>query len=267
MTFIEHFSQLASPKIFTSNWIVRIDTHYLGGLRHFNRWEIADIGLLLFFRRGGKVLKSKVCLLQSKRLCPNNELVKEDLRIDYEIGFARLADPEDTAISLSRVTKFNFDNLCRYAAILAKAQQYEAIKQYYQQKGIPVYYQFYNPAFIPFTQTIPLTNYASPEQKLVLGTRIIPATNLHQYLDQKDKGFRPTLGEMKNFITAGRLSFLQLNCLWAVLKVMCLKILMMSALKVCFIEEVVLFQQPSQSQLSCLSNSLTTWVSAGGSML
>ncbi len=200
MTFIEHFSQLASPKIFASNWIVRIDTHYLGGLRHFNRWEIADIGLLLFFRRGGKILKSKVCLLQSKRLYPTNEVVREDLRIDYEIGFARLADPEDTAVSLSHMTEFNFDDSCRYAAILTKDQQYEAIKQYYQEKGIPVYYQFYNPAFIPFTQTTPLTNYASPEQDLVLGTRIIPATNLHRYLDQKDKGFKPTLGEMKNLI-------------------------------------------------------------------
>ena len=30
-----------------------MDTHYLGGPRYWGRWEIADIGILVAFRRGG----------------------------------------------------------------------------------------------------------------------------------------------------------------------------------------------------------------------
>src|SRR5262245_46567585 len=106
LTFIEHLSQFASPITFASKWTVRLDTHYLGGLRHFYNWEIADIELLLFVRRGGKIIRSKVGLLQSKRLYPNGESVKEEVAVDYEIGFARLADPEDVHISLTSSHKY-----------------------------------------------------------------------------------------------------------------------------------------------------------------
>src|SRR5262245_56370190 len=60
MTFVEHFTQFGAPRRFGSGWTVRIDTHFLGGLRHwYRRWEIADIGLLVHYRRGGKLLQSK----------------------------------------------------------------------------------------------------------------------------------------------------------------------------------------------------------------
>lgn len=32
---IEHFSQFAAPVALPSTWVVRIDTHYVGGGRHF----------------------------------------------------------------------------------------------------------------------------------------------------------------------------------------------------------------------------------------
>jgi hypothetical protein len=48
MTFVEHFTQFGAPRRFGSGWTVRIDNHFLGGLRHwYRRWEIADIGLLV----------------------------------------------------------------------------------------------------------------------------------------------------------------------------------------------------------------------------
>src|SRR5688572_12983193 len=48
LTWIEHLSQYASPVTLGSLWTVKIETHYLGGLRHFRNWEIADIGVLMF---------------------------------------------------------------------------------------------------------------------------------------------------------------------------------------------------------------------------
>src|SRR5882724_8192037 len=77
LTWIEHLSQYSCPQVFSSSWTVRLDTHYLGGLRHFRTWEIADVGILIFFRRAGKIIRSKVALLQSKRLYPTNNLVRE----------------------------------------------------------------------------------------------------------------------------------------------------------------------------------------------
>jgi hypothetical protein len=91
LTWIEHLSQYASPVTLKSSWTIKIETHYLGGLRHFYRWEIADIGLLIFFRRGGIVERSKVGLLQSKRL--------SDERI--QSLFYRRSGPIAAAIAIS----------------------------------------------------------------------------------------------------------------------------------------------------------------------
>jgi hypothetical protein len=71
MTWVEHFSQYAVPTRIDNNWTVRFETHYLGGLWHFHRWEIADIGVLLFIKTGGELRRTKVALLQSKRLYPS----------------------------------------------------------------------------------------------------------------------------------------------------------------------------------------------------
>src|SRR6516164_5364233 len=57
------------PCILESGIAVDIDTHWLGGRRHYDgRWEIADIGIVIVLRRAGRMLWRKVALLQSKRL-------------------------------------------------------------------------------------------------------------------------------------------------------------------------------------------------------
>ncbi len=74
MTFIEHLSNYSAPVRLGSGWTVRLDTYYLGGGRHFGSWEIADIGFLVMFRQAGQFVRSKVALLQSKRLYPTSGL-------------------------------------------------------------------------------------------------------------------------------------------------------------------------------------------------
>src|SRR5438477_10300348 len=85
LTLIERLSAFSSPVRFDSEWLVRIDAHYLGGGRHFGQWEIADIGLLVVFRRGGAIVRTKVGLLQSKRLYPDEQEFSEDEAVDYMI--------------------------------------------------------------------------------------------------------------------------------------------------------------------------------------
>ncbi len=194
LTWIEYLSQYASPKTFSS-WTVRIRTHYLGGLRHFGSWEIADIGMLLFFRRGGKIVRSKVALLQSKRLYPSNLTVQEEDRIDYDIGFARLADPEDVRVSLAAETEFSFEENSVYGALTAGSEQVKAIDDFQREKKLSVYYQFYNPWRLPFTQSIPLSTYETPKGNLTLGTRVVPAAAVHTIIGNQPKGSTPKVSD------------------------------------------------------------------------
>ncbi len=150
LTWIEHLSRYSSPVTLASSWSVKIEAHYLGGLRQFYRWEIADIGVLLFTRSGGQIERSKVALLQSKRLYPTNMRVTEEGKIDYEIGFARLADPEDLGRAIAVEAEFRFNEGCRYGAIIPFSAQVKAIKEYETKSKLPVYYQLYNPWMLPF---------------------------------------------------------------------------------------------------------------------
>src|SRR5436190_1161126 len=102
LTFIERLSSYATPVRLDSEWLVRIDAHYLGGGRHFGEWEVADIGLLVIFRRGTKIVRTKVGLLQSKRLYPDEQEFNEDEAIDYMVGFARLMKaPEESFLGVT----------------------------------------------------------------------------------------------------------------------------------------------------------------------
>jgi len=196
LTWIEHLSRYSSPVTLASSWSVKIEAHYLGGLRQFYRWEIADIGVLLFTRSGGQIERSKVALLQSKRLYPTNMRVTEEGKIDYEIGFARLADPEDLGRAIAVEAEFRFNEGCRYGAIIPFSAQVKAIKEYETKSKLPVYYQLYNPWMLPFVQRVPLSTYAAPSGPMTLGVRIVPAQAIHRLLVSKDKGYRPSLSDI-----------------------------------------------------------------------
>src|SRR5882724_1446513 len=196
LTWIEHFSRFASPVTLASNWTVKIESHYLGGLRHFQRWEVADVGVLLFVRSGGRIIRSKVALLQSKRLYPSNNRVREEHRIDYEAGFARLADPEDLARSIAVQAEFEFTPECQYGALVTGSDQVKAIGAYERENKLSIHYQLYNPWAVPFMQRIPLSSYGPPEGEMTLGVRVVPAARMHQFLATRVDGHRPTLSEV-----------------------------------------------------------------------
>jgi hypothetical protein len=79
--FIAYFSNIGGPVKVDPNWTVRFEAHFIGGGRHNYTWEVADIGLMVIFRRNGKIIRSKMAFLQSKKLYADN--VKAPQRDPY----------------------------------------------------------------------------------------------------------------------------------------------------------------------------------------
>ncbi len=90
MTLINFLSAYAAPAVVAPGWFVRIDVYFIGGLRHFNNWEIGDIGVLIFAKRAGTVIANKLAVLQSKRLYPDQGTVIEQTAEDFRIGMGTL---------------------------------------------------------------------------------------------------------------------------------------------------------------------------------
>jgi hypothetical protein len=180
--WIGEVTRFAAPRVVDSGWVVRLDTHYLGGMRHFEHFEIADIGVLVHLRLGEQERKSKVVLSQSKRLYPNAGAVREETMTDYRIGFGRLADPEDERLPIALERVFRFSDGSRYGAIARASEQVRRIERYQRDVGLPVFYHLYNPWEVPMEQRIPLTDATPPAGMPPLGVRVLPASVLHRML-------------------------------------------------------------------------------------
>lgn len=203
MTFIQHFLAVSSPRRLPSGWTVEVSTHYLGGGRHFapwddwpTRWEIADIGLLIVFRQSGKVLRSKVALLQSKRLYPDEQDFDEESPLDYMVGFGRLFHSDDDWAAVTEPRRFSFTTDSHYRALMTGVPQYDAIATYETQRNIPVYYLLYNPRQIPSSAIIPLAGEPELTGTCEVGCRVVPATQLRRALADNTIGHSPTYGEL-----------------------------------------------------------------------
>jgi len=197
LTFIEHFSQVAVPITLPSEWTVRLDTHYLGGGRHFGAWEVADIGLLVIFRRAGHVVRSKVALLQAKRLYPIEQDFSEDKELDYMIGFGRLYESDNQFAAVTTPRRFSFEEGCRYRTLVVDDQQYQAIRDYEKRYTIPVHYLLYHPLRVPSSTAIPLSSRRAPRGPLRVGCRVVRADLLRQALSKQAHGYVPSYGDLK----------------------------------------------------------------------
>ena len=197
--FVTRAADFAGPVQFPSQWVVTIGTHFLGGGRHFGAWEIADIGVLLQFRRGGKLVKSKVLLLQSKRLYPTEEVFDEDSHFEYRLGFSRLFR-EDTAFrAVTAPRTFSFQDASKYEALKVGDGQYVAIKDYETQYNIPVYYLLYHPVRIPSTTVLPRAAGAPPrtDEDDFVGARVIPAGQVRSVLANRQGGYQPAWADFQ----------------------------------------------------------------------
>ena len=181
MSFIEEVSQHSAPVAFSSGWLVRLETHFLGGGRYWGRWEIADIGVLVVFRRAGVVVQTKIALLQSKRLYPvEAQTTSEDHPLDYAVGFGRLLPAEQEYKSAVKARTFSFVNDSRYRALEYGGEQYQAILDYEKKTSVPVHYLLYNPLRLPLTVTYPVEASGARTQSSSepVGARVVPASAL-----------------------------------------------------------------------------------------
>lgn len=201
LTFIEQLTQYAGPRVVAPGWAVRIDVHYLGGLRHFRSWEIADIGLLLFARQGRKTMAKKVALFQSKRLYPNSGGVVEESVEDYHIGFGNLLPSAAPLPPVARAHTFPFTDRSKYQALKVDDEQYKAIAEYEKQREFPVHYLFYNPWTVPISYSYPISaTRLKLGRKGNGGCRVLPARALRAALSGKSKGYSPTFDDVTGLV-------------------------------------------------------------------
>lgn len=197
ISLIEILQQESAPVKFPSNWTVQINTHFLGKTRMWGNFEVADIGLLVIFRSGNKFVRSKVALLQSKRLYPKQVEPESETetRERYRHGFGSLFDSDSDFSSLVEERLITFDRSSRYKALQGNSEQRRVIDEYQQSSEIPVYYLLYNPSKLPHSAKVPVS-VEHPLLDCDLGVRIIPAKNTHAILDSVSGS--PAFSDLEN---------------------------------------------------------------------
>jgi hypothetical protein len=75
-----------------------------------------------------------------------------------------------------------------------------AIADYQKANKLRVYYQFYNPWDVPFTQRIPLSGYSTPSGEMNFGVRIMPANVVHDALGNRTKSWTPKLSDLRGLL-------------------------------------------------------------------
>jgi hypothetical protein len=114
--------------------------------------------------------------------------MSEETVIDYLIGFARLADPEEVSFSIALERDFSFDETCRYGALAAGSDQVKAVTEY-ERKGRSVGLL---PALYPLATSLPgpspVARFETPSGDLEVGARIHRASELHAVLAGRKRG-------------------------------------------------------------------------------
>lgn len=185
-------------QVLPSGTALVIETHWLGGRRHYGRWEISDIAIVIAVRVQGGLIARKVALLQTKRLYSKEMPVDHTDRSDYEIGIGRLVDRTDKAKPLFIQRNFSFSDKCVYGALSAGSEQVQRIDDYVDARDIPVYYALYNPPKVPASGLHPPITGYTPLDENEVGCRVLKRDEIHGVLDDLPAGSTPSFGEMQN---------------------------------------------------------------------
>lgn len=194
---IEAISEANGPHITKSGVIIDIAAHFVGGGVHWRRWEIADLGFIVNFRRSGQLIRSKVVLFQSKRLYPREAEFVEDIGVTRSGGFGSLMQPPLPAAITQR--SFSFDLDCRYKALQVGDQQWQSISEYEQEYKIPVHYLLYHPNSIPSLKiSIPvLLPTKSSVTEFEIGSRVIRASEMRVRVGTFSRNHAPSYAEVR----------------------------------------------------------------------
>jgi len=199
---IENLQRVSVPYRFKSEWLVSIDTHWLGSApmwpEAWPRWEIADIGFLVMFRTATKLVRSKVALLQSKRLYSDKGRPEspEELQRYYRRGFGRMFATDEQFAEMTHPKLFRFGGDSEYSALTKGSDQWAAVEDYERTKQIPVYYLLYNPLQVPMDVAVPHTDGAVKSDECKAGCRIVPCRFIRRLMSNAAEGRSPTYDDV-----------------------------------------------------------------------
>ena len=193
--FISYFSRNQLPVKLASDWIVRIDAHFIGGGRHFGTWEVADIGLMMVFRRKGQVVRSKLALLQSKKLYANTLQYREESPHLRPFGLGRLLVPDEEHSELVEDKLLVFKENSRYLAYRKDSEQQKTMGHFERRWDMELHHLFYNPVTIPHAAKMPVESVQEVGENQV-GCRIVSKSRLDSALQDRNEGYSPTYSDL-----------------------------------------------------------------------
>ena len=201
-TLVHSIGRFSAPKHLPSDTIVKIEVHNTGGLRQWDRWELADIAFVVHVSYGGSPLVQKIGLLQSKRLYPENLDVDADDPIEFWYGLNGLLDPPELSTPPLRTTTYKFTDSSIYGAIVLNSDQVRYMQEFHEQFGESIFYLLYHPHEVPFEHTLPATSYHSISFP-PLGPRVVRSRAIESVLDKTSVPTRsPSFKEIRS--SAGR---------------------------------------------------------------
>lgn len=196
MNLIGYWSKMQAPVKLPSNWTVRVDAHFIGGGRHFGTWEVADIGLMIIFRKKGKVIRSKMAFIQSKKLYANSLKWNNDNPYLRRFGLGRLIVTEEEHNDIIQQRLLHFTEASKYKAFSKEDEQQQAMSSFQDRHGMKMYYLLYNPLNIPHEIKMPLEVHPDLGENKI-GCRVIPKDGLDDALKTFDKKHHPSYGDIK----------------------------------------------------------------------
>ena len=195
-SLVESIVPDSAPRVLDSGSVVKMEVHNIGGLRQYQRWEVADIGVLARVYRSGRLLAQKIGVLQAKRLYPRNLDVEQDDAVDFLYGMNRFI-LADSATRLNVLeTTYEFDQECTYAQLRARSEQVQAIDRFNREGGETVYYLFYNPPAVPSRIEYPIRSRHRVDE-VDLGCRVYSTHDVNLVLSGLGDGVAPTLGALE----------------------------------------------------------------------
>ena len=154
---------------------------------------------MIIFRRKGKIVRSKMAFLQSKKLYSDS--VKGPASDPFNrMGMGRLLETEEEHLESVRAKTIRFEETSKYKAFKKESDQQLAMSYFQQRFEINMYYLFYNPVRIPYTISSPLEGEPELGENIV-GCRVITKNFLDEALDQYNKNYIPSYGDLKYLLS------------------------------------------------------------------
>jgi hypothetical protein len=199
LAFLDAISSYSGPHRTVSDTVVDIDVHFVGAGWHLERSEVADIGIIATFRRLSALLRTKVLLLQSKRLYPREADFVEAHGFPRPGDFMYLVPPGGRDIRSPR--SFRFDLECCYRALQVGDRQWAAIAEFERRHEIPVHYLLYHPGDVPSEVVVPVQLPLPERRAPSVGTRVMSAAAVRSGTATHPRNYAPSFQELAGSAT------------------------------------------------------------------